>query len=437
MMKRFGTEASYNAKIIESFKGAGGPEILIVVSKLLTGFDAPRNTVLYVCKSLKEHTLLQAIARVNRLFEEDGNDKEFGYVIDYEGLLGELDKALTSYSALGGYDVDDLVGAVHDVREQIRLLPARWNDLWDLFASVPNKHDMEALEQFLSNDELRHEFYARLSSYGKCLHIALSSEKLEDVISADQMQHFTEDLRHFSELRRAVRVRFQEVVDLNDYEPRIQKLLDDHVTALPAEVIIELVNINDPAALRSVVEDLDVSVGSRADRIASATRRTISERMEEDPALYTRFSRMLQDTIDDYRSARLAERDYLQHMIEIADRVANRDRDVPLPNAIRSDEDAAAIYGVLNGRIKTVGATTESVDSEELAQIAQEILEIIRERLIVGIWNNDTAQNQLLNELDDYFWDELEAQRDIALPMELADDLQQHIMDIARARFPR
>lgn len=99
MMARYKTEAEYNRQIITAFKGPGQPDILIVVSKLLTGFDAPRNTVLYLCKPLREHTLLQAIARVNRLYEEGETHKEFGFIIDYEGLLGELDRALTTYSA--------------------------------------------------------------------------------------------------------------------------------------------------------------------------------------------------------------------------------------------------------------------------------------------------------------------------------------------------
>ena len=89
-MTRYKTEDEYNRQIIDAFKGSGDPEILIVVSKLLTGFDAPRNTVLYVCKSLREHNLLQAIARVNRLYEEDGEEKQFGFILDYEGLLGRI-----------------------------------------------------------------------------------------------------------------------------------------------------------------------------------------------------------------------------------------------------------------------------------------------------------------------------------------------------------
>src|SRR5690606_27099272 len=130
-----------NRQITEAFKGSGEPEILIVVSKLLTGFDAPRNTVLYVCKTLREHNLLQAIARVNRLYEEDETEKEFGFIIDYEGLLGELDAALTTYSAFEGYEDADLVGAVHDVRGQIRKLPHVPDRLWDVFKPVSTKTD--------------------------------------------------------------------------------------------------------------------------------------------------------------------------------------------------------------------------------------------------------------------------------------------------------
>ena len=94
MMKRYGDAEAYETQIINAFKHGIDPEILIVVSKLLTGFDAPRNTVLYLTRNLKEHTLLQAIARVNRLYDDDEGTqpKEFGYIIDYAGVLGGLIK---------------------------------------------------------------------------------------------------------------------------------------------------------------------------------------------------------------------------------------------------------------------------------------------------------------------------------------------------------
>src|SRR5690606_25598787 len=117
MMRKYGSEQKYNDDIIDHFKSANEPELLIVVSKLLTGFDAPRNTILYVCKPLKDHNLLQAIARVNRLFEEKGEAKQFGYIIDYEGLLGEVDKALNAYNSFEGFDPEDIEGVVNDVRQ--------------------------------------------------------------------------------------------------------------------------------------------------------------------------------------------------------------------------------------------------------------------------------------------------------------------------------
>lgn len=436
-MQRYGSETAYNEQIVEAFKASGGPEILVVVSKLLTGFDAPRNGVLYLCKSLKEHTLLQAIARVNRLFDGDEGhpEKEFGIIIDYEGLLGELDTALSAYSALGGYDDSDLAGAVHDIREQIRLLPQRWADVWDLFKTLPNKQDMEALEQYLGDEAIRQEFYARLSHFGKCLHIALSSDKLLDVTTQNDVDRYTRDWKEFTKLRRSVQLRYQEIVDLRDYEPKIQRLLDDHVTAMPAETIIQPLNINDPQALKAVVGDDKVTTASRADRIASATRKTITERMNEDPALYLRFSQMLQEAIDEYRRRRDAEK-YLLSVHDIADQVANRARGTDLPRVIRGNDDAAALYGSLQGLL--VDASEElQVEADELAHIAVEILEIVRAHLIVGVWTNEVAQNKLLNALDDYFWEELQEKRHIALPEGLPDELLRRIITIAEARFPR
>ncbi len=132
------------------------------MSKLLTGFDAPRNTILYICKQLKDHNLLQAVARVNRVFEGEGAEKEFGFIIDYEGLLGKLDMALGEYTALAGYDEEDIAGAVKDVRREIERLKPAHQSLWAVFKEVPNKLDHEQMEQRLADEERRDEFYVRL-----------------------------------------------------------------------------------------------------------------------------------------------------------------------------------------------------------------------------------------------------------------------------------
>jgi type I restriction enzyme R subunit len=434
MMARFRTEDEYNRQIIDAFKGSGDPEILIVVSKLLTGFDAPRNTVLYVCKPLHEHNLLQAIARVNRLYEEDGEEKQFGFIVDYEGLLGELDSALTTYSAFQEYDDDDLAGTVHDIRSEIGKLRGLHDQLLDIFKSIKNKKDMEQYEQFLADEPTRQDFYTRLRAFSRCLHISLSSDKLLDVYPQAGVDRMTRDWKQFSELKRSVQLRYQETVDLKEFEPKIQKLLDDHVVAMPAEVVVELVNINDPNALEAVVKAAGVSSASKADRIASATRKAINEKMEEDPSFYKRFSELLEETIRDYRAKRISEKDYLKQVVDLAAKVAHKDRGQDVPESIRGNHDGQAFYGILDGVLVDSGG--KPVDKDEIARIALAIIEIIREHHIVDVWRNDVAQNDMRNAVDDYFFDVLRDQKEINLPVELMDDIDEKLMNLARARFP-
>jgi type I restriction enzyme R subunit len=434
-MARYKTEDEYNRQTIDAFKGSGDPEVLIVVSKLLTGFDAPRNTVLYVCKSLREHNLLQAIARVNRLFDSDeGAPKEFGFIIDYEGLLGELDKALTTYSAFEGYDAADLAGTVHDVREEIRKLPQLHNQLWDLFKPVKNKKDMEQFEQFLGDEAIRHDFYERLRAFSRSLHISLSSDKFLDVFDDKKIDTYKRDWKQFTELRRSVQLRYQETVDVKEFEPKIQKLLDDHVVALPAEIIIEMVNINDPEALKDVVDETGVTDASKADRIASATRKTITEKMDEDPTFYRQFSDLLEESIRDYREKRLSEREYLNAIIILASKVARKERGRDFPDVIKGNDDAQAFFGVLDGVLK--GADGIDIGREQTGEIALAIIAIIKSHHIVSVWTNEVAQNNMRNAIDDYFFDILRDEKGISFPVEVLDELEIQLMNLARARFP-
>jgi type I restriction enzyme R subunit len=242
------------------------------------------------------------------------------------------------------------------------------------------------------------------------------------------------DWKQFSELKRAVQLRYQETVDLKEFEPKIQKLLDDHVVAMPAETIIELVNINDSEALRAVVDETGVSDASKADRIASATRRTITEKMDEDPALYRRFSEMLEQTIREYREKRISEKDYLNNIVDLASRVARRDHGRAVPPALRSNDDAQAFYGILRPVLSRSG-NGQNVE-EAAAEIALKLIEIVKAHHIVGVWSNDIAQNNMQNAIDDYFFDVLRDEKSIELPLDDIDTLEAQIMDVARARFP-
>ena len=166
-----------------------------MVDKLLTGFDAPRAAVLYIDKLLKEHNLLQAIARVNRLYE----GKDFGFIVDYRGLLGDLDKALNDYSGLADFDEEDIAGAVFDIKEEIARVKTYYEHLEELFGGrtsvlqngtkVPSpevlyQDDQESYEVYLADKEKRKLFYDYLSHYARALKLALSSDKIEEVFDA-------------------------------------------------------------------------------------------------------------------------------------------------------------------------------------------------------------------------------------------------------------
>ena len=155
--------------------------------------------------------------------------------------------------------------------------------------------------------------------------------------------------------------------------------------------------------------------------------------MEEDPTFYRQFSEMLQETIRAYRERRLSEREYLNSVSDLASKVARKDRGRDVPNSIRGDDDAQALFGLLEGRLARQEG--DALTPDEGASIALDVTKIIRSHLIVGIWSNEVAQNNLRNAIDDYFFDVLRDTMQIELPMDQLDDLEQRIMDLARARF--
>ena len=439
MMKRYGSQEDYNKQIINAFKFGDEPEILIVVDKLLTGFDAPRNTVLYLARRLKDHSLLQAIARVNRLYEDESGSKvkDFGYVIDYVGVLGELDQALSTYSALEGFEAADLEGALSSIHEETKALPQRHAELWDLFKMVKNRHDEEAFEQLLADEKLRADFYERLAAYAKTLAIALSSERFITETPEQKLRAYKNDLKRLVNLKAAVKLRYAESVDYRDFEPRIQKLLDTHISASEVVQLNATVNIFDEAAFQQVVEEQgarsEKNLGAKADMIAHATRRAINERLEQDPAFYEKFSKLIQQAIDDYRAKRLSDLEYLQRVTEIKDAVVSRKGD-DLPSALSGDADAAAVYGLLCPFVASHLSDAEQAQTTA-AEAAMAVWDIFRRNRKVGYWDDLDAQRRTMNEIDDYLYDEVKGARGLALSTDEMDEIIDKTMQLARHRM--
>jgi type I restriction enzyme, R subunit len=437
MMKRYGNEDEYNKQIVNQFKFGETPEILIVVSKLLTGFDAPRNTVIYLTKELKEHTLLQAIARVNRIYddEEGRKPKDFGYVIDYAGVLGELDKALTTYSALEGFDEADLKGALASINAEVGKLPQRHAELWDLFKTVQNRKDEEAYEVLLADDKLRDEFYERLSGYSKTLAIALSSADFITNTPDARQESYKADLKRFQNLKAAVKLRYAEAIDYRDYEPKIRKLLDTHISANEVLQLNEPVNIFDEQAFQKVVEEHGParSTGAKADIIAHATKRAITERLEQDPAFYTKFSRLIQQAIDDYRAKRISDLEYLKRSNDIRHAVVNR-KDYDVPGTLKGKEDAIAVFGILKPYVASHVEAEPKAD-EVAADAAAEIWKIISRNRKVGFWDDLDAQRRTINDIDDYLYDRLKGAHGVPLTTAEMDEIIHRSMELARHRM--
>ncbi|MEQ9009569.1 MAG: DUF3387 domain-containing protein, partial [Ekhidna sp.] len=342
LMDKFRGQEEYETDAIERFKDESHEvELIIVVSKLLTGFDAPRNTVLYLAKPLVEHNLLQAIARVNRLF--DG--KDFGYIIDYVGILGKLDEALTKYSAFEGFDEEDLKGSVLDIQSEIGKVPARLADIWDLFKGVP-KVDIEALERHLSPKDVRDQFYARLSTYARVLQIALSSDEFYRENTDDQIQHYKKELKFFQKMRVSVQNRYAEVVSYKEYEPRVRKLLDTYVGADYVEKLTEEVNIFDQSMVHEALEAYGKSPASKADMIAHQMKKVISENMEKDEAFYKKFSDLIEETIAAFREGRIDEKEYLEKVLSTRNDLESGHQE-GLPEILKSNNEGRAFYGAL------------------------------------------------------------------------------------------
>lgn len=441
MMKRYGSEEVYNTQITSRFLYGDEPEILIVVSKLITGFDAPRNTVMYLCRTLREHSLLQAIARVNRLYENEtlGAEKEFGYIVDYSSILGELDKALNMYAEAGleDFDDEDMQGTLTSIYAEVAKLPQRYSDLWELFKEVKNQHDEEAYEVLLGDDALREEFYQRLTDFSKTFAMALSTEQFIMNTPEAKLSQYRNDLKRFHNLKASVKLRYAESIDYRDYEPRIKKLLDTHIQANEVVQLNYPVNIFDEKMFGQVKEEQSVygkkTTAAKADAIAHATKKAITEKMEEDPAFYENFSKLIQQAIDEYRAKRISDLEYLKKVTEIRNKVVTREHD-DVPEKLDKNEDAQAFYGVLKPYFKT-HALDAKVCEEVSADAALAIQDILKRNWKVHFWDDADAQKRTINDIDDFIYDEIKGTRGIELTTEEMDEIIERSMQLARHRM--
>ncbi|HFI9804306.1 TPA: type I restriction endonuclease subunit R [Vibrio parahaemolyticus] len=305
-------EKAYTKRIIEEFAKDDGPDLMIVVDKLLTGFDEPKNTVLYIDKPLKQHNLIQAIARVNRLHQK----KEFGYLIDYRGILKELDATIADYQDLaertqGGFDIDDLKGLYSRMDTEYKKLPGLYSELWTIFAEVPNKQDGPALRQVLApkidtidgqltdtNLKKREDFYATLTAFSNCLKVALQSATyFEDKSFDDKRELYKKTLKSMAELRKQVREDAEETIDYDEYAESIRTMLDKHIGG------VEIQESKGAYLVGSMGKDVkpeqlsDDEARNKKDAITGRVTKMIEQDLADDPYAQEYFSKLLKQAI--------------------------------------------------------------------------------------------------------------------------------------------
>ena len=432
LVERYGSAESYEESIIEKFKSEeDSVELVIVVGKLLTGFDAPRASILYLAKELQGHNLLQAIARVNRLFE----GKDFGYIISYLPLLGNLDKALTEYQALEGFDELDLAGTVTNITEEIKKLPQRYSDLVGVFKEVADKRDIESLERFLAPKNIRDLFAENLTAYAKNLQQALASDEAYKIFTEEQLTLYVKELKFYQSLKISVSIRYADKISYKEYEKRVRKLLDTHVGTEGIEKITEPINIFDEELFKKEVERLTGSVASKADMIAYEMKKTIQQRMEEDPVFYKKFSELINEAIKDFQEKRKNEAQYLANILSIHNNFTKGNAD-GTPSVLNGKPEARAFYGILKENLFSK-ADTKANDSDndmvnnKLADAGIELAMLIS-KLVIRDWKrNEDVQKQMKNEMEDYLLSRRN-ELGIEISYEQIDAILEEILKVAK-----
>lgn len=425
MMDEHGTPKKYEENIISRYKNGKDPEIIIVVDKLLTGFDVPRNTVLYLTRSLKAHTLLQAIARVNRLYP----DKDFGYIIDYYGILWELDSALEVYSSFDWFDPEDLKWTLENIDSEIATIKQKHSEVWDIFKEIPNKRDLEAFERLLKDQERRDYFYSKLSAFARTLKIALSSLTFHKETDPKIVDKYKDDLNTFVKLRQSVAARYSDEIDYSKYEWQIQKLIDTHITSEDVKPITELVNIFDKSKFQAEIEKT-MWEAAKADTIASRTAKHIEVKMDEDPAFYKKFSEMLKDAIKEYEEQRISETEYLNRVKDIMEKVLDH-TDSGIPKELENNDLWRAVYWILKEELVNKSLLNESREAK-LLDIVLRFDSIIKGSIVVDWYNKSDIIGKMKIELSDIIFDEIKIGMKWDFSFEEIDSLTEQIIWIAK-----
>lgn len=337
-------DEKYTDSVCDDFKNPDGDiNMLIVKDMLLTGFDAPVAGVLYVDKTLQEHNLLQAIARVNRVYK----GKDFGLIVDYWGIFKKLRTAIDLYddaeSSMNSYDQADIEDAILGPIDEKNKLEQAHKELLDMFLEFDDNTTSDEWQLSLEDEAKRNEFYDKLKEYANLLNLALTNRDIFVSIGFDKLEEYRKDYRFFDKLRQSVIERFDNEIDLSRYEAGIKNLLDTFVNASDVHQIIKPVSITDEAAMAKLLRS-DEPKNVKADKIKTRIESELKQVRYDDPLLFEEFSTKIIKTLAEYNENRDADK-YFNTMEAMADDFRNGRLSRDYPSSIANDSDAKAFYG--------------------------------------------------------------------------------------------
>ena len=328
----------------------GQMRLLIVVDKLLTGFDAPSATYLYIDKKMQDHSLFQAICRVNRL---DGDDKDYGYIVDYRDLFNSLESAITDYTsgALDGYAKEDIKGLLSNridkAREDLDEALERIRAICEPVAPPKNTLQYQkyfcaaeqgSAEQLKANEPKRVELYksvaALVRTFGN-----LANEMSEAGYSNAEAAAIKTEVAHYASVRDEVKLGAGEDVDFKQYEAGMRHLLDTYIQAKPSEVLsdfedaglIQLIVKLGAGAIDKLPKGIKKDPEAVAETITNNMRKLIIDERPMNPKYYDRMSELLDALLEERRKGALDYKDYLEKLLEQAAKLGKGESDTEYP----------------------------------------------------------------------------------------------------------
>jgi type I restriction enzyme, R subunit len=414
----------FETRVKERFiKEPGQMRLLIVVDKLLTGFDAPSATYLYIDKQMRDHGLFQAICRVNRL---DGDDKEYGYIVDYKDLFRRLEGALTDYTsgALDGYDAADVAGLLSDrltkARERLDEtleivralcepvpLPRNTQDYLHYFCAADTT-DKTALT---ANEPKRVALYQAVAALLRA-YANLANEMPEAGYSSQDIADIQAEVEHYTKVRDEVKVASSDYLDMKQYEPSMRHLLDSYIRADESEKIsefedlglLELIVRKGIDAINSLPKTIKSDPTAVAETIENNIRRTIIDENPVNPKYYEQMSELLDALIQRRRENAIDYQTYLEKVKQLAQQViqpSSQQSDYPSSidtNAKRSLYDNLGKDETLALRIDTIVRDTKKEGWVGNRFKEREVAKVVREAAAGYNVNVDDLLNLVKNQ---------------------------------------